>query len=291
MARTVTESKSEKAIHENVEKIAKDLVAKCRKQELNEAIATYYSPTVVTFESEEKGNNSGETQGIQAVLEKGKQWADSCDIHKIEVSDALVAGCYFSVKFKIDATCKKTNERMTMEEIALYHVEDDKIDCVEFLYDCAGQHDGSKQSKPSSNVASMTTESRGASPGKKSVSTATPTASGASPKRTAGGTETSTHNMSMTPNEAGNAVRNNWASPEGSKRSDFHANERTDQPEIYDPSLGKSAKNKAENRLDRQDFKNRDDGMNSTELRKSPNQLVQPLSPAQEQSNWSKRSQ
>jgi hypothetical protein len=51
------------------------------------------------------------------------------------VSDALVAGSQFAVKFKMDVTCKIRNQRNLMEEIALYQVADGKIVREQFFYD------------------------------------------------------------------------------------------------------------------------------------------------------------
>lgn len=76
-----------------------------------------------------------EIQGIQAVLDKSKAWKDNTETHAIEISEPLVAGHQFAVRFAYDVTCKQTNQRMNMEEIGLYTDADGKIVREQFIYD------------------------------------------------------------------------------------------------------------------------------------------------------------
>jgi hypothetical protein len=131
MATTVTTN--------SVETIAKTLVEKCRQANFEEVVQEFYAPHVVTIESMEMPDFPKETKGLEAVIEKGKQWAANTEVHHMEVSEPLVAGSQFAVKFTMDMTCKQTIQRNTTEEIALYQVENGKIVKVHFLYDACQQ--------------------------------------------------------------------------------------------------------------------------------------------------------
>ena len=121
---------------ESVEKIAKNLVAVCRKGDFSEAVRKYYADDVVSIESMAMEGQSREVRGIEAVMKKKQMWNENTEVHKMDVSEPLVAGSYFTVRYILDATCKQTNQRMTMEEIGVYKVENGKIVREEFLYDC-----------------------------------------------------------------------------------------------------------------------------------------------------------
>jgi len=131
MATTLTEN--------SVETIANTLVEKCRQAKFEEAVQELYAPDVVTIESMEMPDFPKEVKGLEAVIEKGQQWAANTEVHHIEVSEPLVAGSQFAVKFTMDMTCKQTNQRNSIEEIGLYHVENGKIVKAQFLYDACQQ--------------------------------------------------------------------------------------------------------------------------------------------------------
>jgi len=50
------------------------------------------------------------------------------------VAGPLIAGPYFAVTFKMDATHKPSGRRFQMDEVALYKVEGGKIVREEFFY-------------------------------------------------------------------------------------------------------------------------------------------------------------
>lgn len=122
-----------------VEEIANTLVEKCRQSKFEEVIQEFYSPDVVTTESMEMPDFPKEVKGLEAVIEKSKRWAANTEVHHMEVSEPLVAGSQFAVKFTMDMTCKLTNQRNTIQEIGLYHVENGKIVKAQFLYDACQQ--------------------------------------------------------------------------------------------------------------------------------------------------------
>src|SRR4051794_26323228 len=106
--------------NQSVETIAHTLVEKCRQAKFEEVVREFYSPNIVSIESrEDMPGFPKEIHGLQGVIEKGQQWAENAEVHSIEVSEPLIAGSQFVVKFTLDMTCKQTNERNTMQELAL----------------------------------------------------------------------------------------------------------------------------------------------------------------------------
>ena len=121
---------------ETVEKMAKDLVALCRQGKFEDVQKKYYAQDVVSIESMSMEGKPREIRGLDAVMKKGEEWKQNTEVHSMEISEPLEAGSYFTVRYILDATCKQTNQRMKMEEIGVYKVENGKIVREEFLYDC-----------------------------------------------------------------------------------------------------------------------------------------------------------
>ncbi len=71
---------------------------------------------------------------MAAVKAKGEWWATNHEVHSCVVEGPLVAGNFFSVTYKLDATFKPANRRFMMEEVAVYKVVDGKIVYEEFFY-------------------------------------------------------------------------------------------------------------------------------------------------------------
>lgn len=126
---------SSTVMSQSVETIAKTLVEKCRQQQFEAVVREFYAQNIVSIESMEMPDSPKEIHGLDAVLKKSRNWVENTEVHSMDVSDPMVAGSYFAVKFKLDMTCKVTNQRMNMEEIGLYQVENGKIVREQFFYD------------------------------------------------------------------------------------------------------------------------------------------------------------
>lgn len=73
-------------------------------------------------------------EGIDAILEKGKQWHEQIEeMHGGYTNAPIVAGNYFACAMGMDVTVKG-QPRMSMDEIALYEVKDGKIVCEQFFF-------------------------------------------------------------------------------------------------------------------------------------------------------------
>lgn len=123
----------------STEAVAKRLVAMCRHGQFEEAQHELYARDAVSIEPATMADGPlGNVQGLDAILEKGKRFqAGIKELHGLEVSEPLIAGNWFSVVMTMDVTMKEYG-RVTMTEICVYHVKDDKITSEQFFYDAGG---------------------------------------------------------------------------------------------------------------------------------------------------------
>jgi hypothetical protein len=117
--------------------VADKLVKFCKEGKNEDAVDSLYSPNIVSVESMTSPDGSREVKGVDAVKGKGKWWTENHEVHSAKVEGPLVAGPYFSVRFTYDITNKPSGKRMVMDELAMYHVKDGKIDREEFFYPTA----------------------------------------------------------------------------------------------------------------------------------------------------------
>jgi limonene-1,2-epoxide hydrolase len=120
----------------STEAVAKRLVAMCRHGQFEEAQHELYAKDAVSIEPEAAANGPlGSVKGLDAILEKGKRFqAGVTEVHSIEVSEPLIAGNWFSIVLTMDVTMKEPG-RVTMTEVCVYHVKNDKIVLEQFFYD------------------------------------------------------------------------------------------------------------------------------------------------------------
>lgn len=119
----------------NTTQVAARLVELCRQGHYEQAQDELYADDAVSIEMPGLPSEAlGDVSGLDAIREKGRRWADNIvEIHGGSVSDAVVAGDWFSVAMSIDATYKDRG-RMPMEEICVYRVRDGKIVHEQFFY-------------------------------------------------------------------------------------------------------------------------------------------------------------
>ncbi len=114
--------------------IGTELVALCREGKNLEAIEKFYSVDVVSVEACAMPGMDKTQAGIEAIKGKNQWWVDNHEVHGGEVQGPFPNENRFIVFFKFDVTPKQTEKRMTMEEMGLYTVENDKIVREEFFY-------------------------------------------------------------------------------------------------------------------------------------------------------------
>jgi hypothetical protein len=113
--------------------VANALVALCREGKIDEVQATLFADNAVSIEADESMGPK-EVEGLNAIKAKSVQFQSAVEaFHGATISDPIVAGNYFSISWSMDVTMKG-QERMTMEEICVYKVEDGKIVLEQFFY-------------------------------------------------------------------------------------------------------------------------------------------------------------
>jgi hypothetical protein len=127
-----------KSLQENqfvtTQEVASKLVKLCSEGKFDEATDSLYSADIVSMEASAPPGGSRESKGIAAVKAKGDWWVANHDVHSVKVEGPIVAGDHFAVTFKLDITFKPQAKRFTMEEVAIYKVDNGKIVYEEFFY-------------------------------------------------------------------------------------------------------------------------------------------------------------
>ena len=113
--------------------VAVKLTEYCRQGQNMDAIAELYSPDIVSIEPAASDALPARSEGIEAVRGKNQWWLDNHDIHEATVQGPWVNHDRFIVRYRFEVT-PKNGERFTMEEIAVYTVNDGRIVMEEFFY-------------------------------------------------------------------------------------------------------------------------------------------------------------
>lgn len=117
--------------------IASRLVELCRQGKFEEAQKELYADNAVSVEPEDAPGLTS-VEGLENIVDKGRQFQAMVEeVHSLEMSDAVVAGNYFSLSLIMDVTFKGM-ERTNMDEIAVYKVVNGKVVREEFFYETKG---------------------------------------------------------------------------------------------------------------------------------------------------------
>jgi hypothetical protein len=115
----------------NLQAIASQFVELCNQGRNFDVMETMYAPTIVSVEG-----GGEETAGQQPVIQKSRVWQGNNTIHGEKVRGPYFNGPnQFAVHFTFDVTPNATGQRITLEEVGVYTVKDDKITREQFFYD------------------------------------------------------------------------------------------------------------------------------------------------------------
>ncbi|WP_020531515.1 nuclear transport factor 2 family protein [Flexithrix dorotheae] len=116
----------------NTNEVAQKLVNFCRKGQYTEAQDELYSKDIVSIEP--KGTPTERAEGIAAIKAKAEQWSSMVEeVHSNVISDPVIAGNFFSIAMKTEATFKGMG-RQTMEEVCVYEVKNGKVVTEQFFF-------------------------------------------------------------------------------------------------------------------------------------------------------------
>ncbi|HEX5659680.1 MAG TPA: SnoaL-like domain-containing protein [Polyangiales bacterium] len=116
--------------------VGEKLVAFCKAGQNVQSIETLYADDIESVEAAAPPGGSGITRGKAAVLATNVKWLEAHEIHS-----AVTEGPYphgedrFAVIFRYDVTNRASGQRMKLDEVALYTLQDGKIAKEEFFYD------------------------------------------------------------------------------------------------------------------------------------------------------------
>jgi len=117
--------------------IANELVAGCREGRAKANLDRLYADDAVSVEAADMGGGR-ETLGLAGIHGKHEWWERTMVVHSGSVEGPFLHGdTAFAVIFEMDAESRETGERTQMREIAVYHVENDRIVREEFFYGMA----------------------------------------------------------------------------------------------------------------------------------------------------------
>src|ERR1044071_8145556 len=105
-----------------VKEIAKRLIDYCRKGDWYGAQNELYSDDAVSIEQQASPAFEKETKGLAAIKAKGEKFETMVEkLHKVTVSEPLIAGNSFAFVLGLDVTMKG-QERMDSPELCVYEV-------------------------------------------------------------------------------------------------------------------------------------------------------------------------
>jgi len=115
----------------SIQTVAKQFVEMCNQGKNFDVMRTMYHPDIVSVEGD-----GTETAGQTPVIQKSERWAAVNTIHGEKVLGPYFNGPnQFAVHFAFDVTPKATGKRITLEEVGVYTVKDDRITREQFFYD------------------------------------------------------------------------------------------------------------------------------------------------------------
>ena len=119
----------------SLQTIGREFVELCNQGRNFDVMRTMYAPDIVSVEGD-----GSETAGRQPVIRKSEIWQGDNAIHSERVRGPYFNGPgQFAVHFTFDVTRKATGQRLTLEEVGVYTVNDaGKITREQFFYD--GEH-------------------------------------------------------------------------------------------------------------------------------------------------------
>ncbi|MBS2017453.1 MAG: nuclear transport factor 2 family protein [Deltaproteobacteria bacterium] len=117
--------------------IANKYVGLCKEFRFDAALELF-SNDAVSVEAGAPPGKSAEARGLDAIREKGREWGASHEVHSGKVEGPWPNGNRFLVRFTFDVTNKAMGQRMQMDEMGLFTVENGKIVREEFFYSMGG---------------------------------------------------------------------------------------------------------------------------------------------------------
>ena len=114
--------------------IADTYVALCQAGKNEECLSTLFAEDAVSVEAGGPPGMDPTSKGLEAIRAKSKWWGENHTVHKAEVTGPYPHGDRFAVRFVYDITNKPSGKRLTMDEIGVFTITNEKISKEEFFY-------------------------------------------------------------------------------------------------------------------------------------------------------------
>ena len=118
----------------SINEIATRYVALCKQGQFHACLDELFAEDAVSVEASSPPGVDPVATGLAAIKAKGEWWANNHEVHSGEVSGPYPNGDRFAVRFAFDITHKPSGQRIKMDEIGLFTVENGKIVREEFFY-------------------------------------------------------------------------------------------------------------------------------------------------------------
>jgi hypothetical protein len=116
-----------------VPQIAHRLAQLCNQGDFEQAQKELFADDAVSIEMQDSPGFPKETKGLDAIIEKGKNFASMVEeVHGCDASDPLVSGNVIALTLNMDVTMKG-QPRSTLSELCVYKVKDGKIISEQFF--------------------------------------------------------------------------------------------------------------------------------------------------------------
>ena len=110
-----------------INEIASQLVILCRQGKFEKAQEELFSEEAMSVEPVATPEFEKETKGLPAIKEKNEKFESMVEeIHKIEVSEPMIATNSFCCTLRMELTMKNAGHTV-MNELCVYEVKDGKI--------------------------------------------------------------------------------------------------------------------------------------------------------------------
>lgn len=114
----------------SVQTVAKQFVDLCNQGKNFDVMRTLYAPDIVSVEGDGK-----ETAGQEAVIKKSADWVSDKSFDGQEIRGPFFNGpSQFAVHFVHKVTPKATGKQVTLEEVGVYTVKNDRIVREQFFF-------------------------------------------------------------------------------------------------------------------------------------------------------------
>lgn len=114
--------------------IATRLAELCGKGEFETAQKELYAQDAISVEPNADTGFAKETKGLDAIIEKGKQFEGMVEaVHSCSTSAPMITDNAFAFTLHMDITMKGRG-RTQMDEICVYEVKDGKVISEHFFY-------------------------------------------------------------------------------------------------------------------------------------------------------------